>query len=643
MIVKNNILGLNITNRFKNTNKSISESTSKLSSGLRINKAADDAAGLSISEKMRAQIRGMNQAEKNIQDGISLIQTAESGLGNIQDPLLIRLRELAVQAANGSLTDSDRLIIQEEVRQIKEGINDIANNTYFNGINLLNNGLNEVVDDQGGEIKPGSVSFITYVGENISTLGRSTLIGNSGNIQNAIGVEILSGINDQLTIKFDDTAYTINISAGVYRGSSTALYDDINSKLRAIGAPVELSHAYSQWDDTHMRTLLTSTISGNHKIEVEGTAFNEIFTEERTRSILYEVLGREADFSIGYSVKSGVNDTLHIKDLGIDKVIVLAEGTYSRDELIDQLNNQFDSVGADILASFSPAFGVNVSDGPGNKHYILRLTHKSSGSPNAIQLVSGNALNPLFMRPVIPGDVWNPKTKSSLTTNLDLTNGIVINGDSNRWEIGLERSINKTFILDEGSYSSSEFIDYLNNEFQKRSAGMIAVDDNGMLKFEREMNGSSYQITDFKITDISENENGSSSDQTFLGLQVGANQGATYKVQLADVRTKSIGVESINLSLQHEANNSLVQIDKAIEQVSSHRARFGAYQNALGHVLNNVMNASSNLSTAESKIRDADIAKEMMKNTKETVLLQATQAMLAQANQKSSDILQLLR
>ncbi|WP_244988310.1 flagellin [Paenibacillus xylanexedens] len=642
MIVKNNILGLNITNRLKNTNRSISESTSKLSSGLRINKAADDAAGLSISEKMRAQIRGMNQAERNIQDGISLIQTAESGLGNIQDPLLIRLRELAVQAANGSLTDSDRLIIQEEVRQIKEGINDIANNTYFNGINLLNNGSNEVVN-QDGEIKPGSLSFITYVGENISTLGRSTLIGNSGNIQNAIGVEILSGINDQLTIKFDDAAYSINISAGVYRGSSTALYDDINSKLRAIGAPVELSNAYSHWDDTHMRTLLTSTISGNHKIEVEGTAFNEIFTEERTRSIRYEVLGREADFSIGYSVKSGVNDTLHIKDLGIDKVIVLAEGTYSRDELIDQLNNQFDSVGADILASFSPAFGVNVSDGPGNKHYILSLTHKSSGSPNAIQLVSGNALNPLFMRPVIPGDVWNPKTKSFLTTNLDLTNGIVINADSNRWEIGLERSINKTFILDEGSYSSSEFIDYLNSEFQKKSAGIIAVDDNGMLKFEREMNGSSYQITDFKITDISGNENGSSSDQTFLGLQVGSNQGATYKVQLADVRTKSIGVESINLSLQHEANNSLVQIDKAIEYVSSHRARFGAYQNALGHVLNNVMNASSNLSAAESKIRDADIAKEMMKNTKETVLLQATQAMLAQANQKSSDILQLLK
>lgn len=642
MIVKNNILGLNITNRLKNTNKSISESTIKLSSGLRINKAADDAAGLSISEKMRAQIRGMNQAERNIQDGISLIQTAESGLGNIQDPLLIRLRELAVQAANGSLTDSDRLIIQEEVRQIKDGINDIANNTHFNGINLLNSGSNEVVN-QDGKINLNAVSFTNYIGQNISTLGRSTLIGNSQNIHMNSGVEILTGINDQLTVNFDDTAYSISISAGVYSGSSTALYDDINSKLRAIGAPVELSIAYSQWDDTHMRTLLTSTLSGNHKIEVEGTAFNEIFTEELTYRARYEVWGREADFSIGYTVKSGVNDTLHIKDSGVDKTIILAEGTYSRDELIEQLNNQFDSVGADISASFSSATGVNVSAGPGNKHYMLILTHKTSVSPNAIQLVSGNALNPLFMRPVIPGDVWNPKTKSSLTTNLDLTNGIVINEDSNRWEIGLERSINKTFILDEGSYSSSEFIDYLNNEFQKKSAGIIAVDDNGMLKFEREMNGSSYQITDLKITDISGNENGSSSDQTYLGLQVGANQGATYKVQLADVRTKSIGVDNINLSLQHEANRALVQIDKAIEHVSSHRARFGAYQNSLGHVMNNVMNASSNLSAAESKIRDADIAKEMMKNTKETVLLQATQAMLAQANQKSSDILQLLR
>ncbi|MGV2948090.1 flagellin, partial [Acinetobacter sp. AGC35] len=121
------------------------------------NKAADDAAGLAISEKMRAQIRGLAQAERNIQDGISLIQTAEGGLGTIQDPSLLRLRELAVQAANDTLASSDRSKIQDEVERIKQGINDIANNTHFNGVHLLN--VTENLFD--------SLSSTNYIGTNV--------------------------------------------------------------------------------------------------------------------------------------------------------------------------------------------------------------------------------------------------------------------------------------------------------------------------------------------------------------------------------------------------------------------------------------------------------------------------------------------
>ncbi|MEY9979603.1 hypothetical protein [Lysinibacillus sp. RC79] len=149
MIIRHNIASLNTNNRLTQTKKKADSVLEKLSSGYKINRAGDDAAGLAISEKMRGQIRGLNMAGKNIQDGISLIETAESGLGSIQDPNLLRLRELAIQAANDTLTDLDRQQIQQEVEQIKSGIDAIANNTEFNGIKLLNN-------NSSSEIKSGT-------------------------------------------------------------------------------------------------------------------------------------------------------------------------------------------------------------------------------------------------------------------------------------------------------------------------------------------------------------------------------------------------------------------------------------------------------------------------------------------------------
>ncbi|TVX99404.1 flagellin [Paenibacillus cremeus] len=346
MRIAHNLSALNTLNRLNKNNKSIGSSLEKLSSGLRINRAADDAAGLAISEKMKAQIRGLSQASRNVQDGISLIQTAEGALGTIQDPALLRLNDLAVQAANDTLTGSDRSMIQDEVERIKQGINDIANNTHFNGIHLLNvNGSQ--FDSLSNTIYTGtntnsltSLSNTIYTGTNANSLTSSCLVGNSDNIHNAAGVEIIAGVNDGLTVKVDGNSYSITIAAGVYNGSSTALYNDINSKLSAAGAQLKLTDVYSSWDDTHMRTLLSSTVAGNHKIEIEGTAFNEIFAQEEGYIFggNYEVWGREADFSVGYTVVSGINDTLNLKDMGLDKTIVLSAGSYSRDGLISELN-----------------------------------------------------------------------------------------------------------------------------------------------------------------------------------------------------------------------------------------------------------------------------------------------------------------
>ncbi|MGJ9384195.1 flagellin [Salipaludibacillus sp. CF4.18] len=137
MKINNNIPALNTYRHLSQNTMQTSKTLEKLSSGLRINRAADDAAGLVISEKMRAQIRGLAQAERNVLDGVSLIQTAEGGLSTIHEQLQ-RMRELTVQALNDTNTLSDREQIQKELNQLTEGIDTIANETAFNGIHLLN-------------------------------------------------------------------------------------------------------------------------------------------------------------------------------------------------------------------------------------------------------------------------------------------------------------------------------------------------------------------------------------------------------------------------------------------------------------------------------------------------------------------------
>ncbi|MEG0367736.1 MAG: flagellin, partial [Coprobacillus sp.] len=159
--------GLFTQNRYNHTNTELNKTLNKLSSGYQINQAADDAAGLSISEKMRAQIRGLNQAGENIQDGLSLINTADGGLANILDPNLQRLRELAIQASNDTLTDDDRQKVQQEVDQIIKGISDITSNTEFNGMSLLSG----IYDKDGTGTTSGSLA--DYV-QQVTTSGGVT-------------------------------------------------------------------------------------------------------------------------------------------------------------------------------------------------------------------------------------------------------------------------------------------------------------------------------------------------------------------------------------------------------------------------------------------------------------------------------------
>ncbi len=176
MIINHNIMALNAWRGLFQTNSALSKSLEKLSSGLRINRAADDAAGLAISEKMRGQIRGLNQAIRNAQDGISLIQTAEGAL-NETHSILQRMRELAVQAANDTATDEDRAQLHQEVEALIEEIDRIGQTTEFNTQKLLSGGFQNKLIHIGANADQTlsiSIANMTAAGISVDAVSVST-------------------------------------------------------------------------------------------------------------------------------------------------------------------------------------------------------------------------------------------------------------------------------------------------------------------------------------------------------------------------------------------------------------------------------------------------------------------------------------
>ena len=183
MIINHN---LNAMNAHRNMNSSVinqGKSMEKLSSGLRINRAGDDVAGLAISEKMRSQIRGLNQASRNVQDGISLIQTAEGALSEVHSISQSSMRELAIQSSNGTYTDDDRVLINQEFEQLKSEIDRVANDTKFSGRKILDGSISGIrIDGQDFKdlIKPGGMNgnldHIHATPQELAKLGRGEFV-----------------------------------------------------------------------------------------------------------------------------------------------------------------------------------------------------------------------------------------------------------------------------------------------------------------------------------------------------------------------------------------------------------------------------------------------------------------------------------
>lgn len=533
---------MSVMNSFSN-NKSLQ----KLSSGMRINSAADDAAGLAISEKMRAQIRGLGQANRNIQDGISMLQVAEGGLQEVHS-ILQRGRELSVQSANGTLTESDRQSLQDEAKQLLAEVDRIANTTQFNSINVLN-------------VSQGSSSDMQQV---ITALKSAWLKNSEQLIQAQYG---LSGDGASLEIVLDQAPQTYL--------AAVSYYLDAGGK------------AVNQQLHVDMSDFIPATLPNG------GTApvYNDrIIAHE----MVHAIMGRTMNFgSLPTWFKEGTAEYIHGADERLAGDIFVNGG------------------GATGAAAVENAIG----DGT-DASWVSDSLHYSAGYA-AVKYLDAN----------LTGGIVGIMTylKNNPTDTLDdalLAEGSYANVAA--------------FIADfnaAGASNGSAFIQTLN----------LADTDTGAIGggTAASVVSDAVNYTDDPLTGFAEIWPGITAGAKPLSMHIGANTGGTLDIALVNVKSSALSLD--NIDLIHQASNAINQFDSAIAYVSSERSRIGALQNRLEHAMEVSLNSEENLTASESRIRDVDMAKEMMNFSKSNILTQAAQSMLAQANQQPQGVLQLLR
>ncbi|MDC6267986.1 flagellin N-terminal helical domain-containing protein [Lysinibacillus fusiformis] len=629
MIIRHNISSLNANNRLTQNNKKTNSVLEKLSSGYKINKAGDDAAGLAISEKMRGQIRGLNMVGKNIQDGISLLQTAEGALNEVHS-ILQRGRELSIQGCNDTLTNLDRSQLQLEINQLNNEINRISNETHFNGISLLNVSPEEILNNSQINDSYKVKWEQNYALTNITESSDGSILGiasGSAYKLNADGLQEWS-ITEGTNLRIADIKETTD-------GGYVMLVNNIDSNASDNNkiALVKLdAHRNEQWRSN------VSGLYSNEGKEVIETKDGTFFVSGTGGGIQNSDALTALFSSSGIQIKATVS--------GSPQSDIYAYGDDVLIKAIETSSGEFIGIGnvsLKINNSYTDKDNWVVKY---DKNLNLIWDFKIGGSDydsaeDVIATDNGGV--------IVVGN-YNENGKSS---------GLIYKLDANGQKLW-EQKVDSSFSFNTISRSSQG--DYLVGGSLNGIATIFVFDTNGNQKLNiplkdptlngliSEMiihdNGSITAMANGKSTNVLVDylTNDQSNTMTKeLILQVGANSKQSLSIQLQSINTNSLNLNNIILSTQRDTETSISLFDKAIQIVSSFRSSLGAYQNRLEHANQSVMITSENLQSAESRIRDTDMAKEMMIFTKNNILLQATQSMLAQSNKQPEGILQLLQ
>lgn len=623
MRINHNLSALGASFQLKKTNNAISKNTEKLASGLRINRAADDAAGLSISENMRAQIRALSQAERNTQDGISLIQTAEGAYQEITD-IIKRQRELIIQGLNGTYSDDDRKAIDLEISYLNDTIDSIAAGTSFNTINLL------ARDD-----------YQVYADRSSQTVTQTT-----------------SGPFSPTTTNYESMTHFWRIGMPESPKSVTASSTDttfkdessITSAITSITLPngEEGYNLYSESEQVHTETTVT-TESTYERVLVTDPRYKELDVKYNTpRNVFFQtklipngtVAGEYPDFGgledrFTYIEIDGSNYTL--QDFTLTGFSESSNGisvTYEKDGI--EIEKNFVTDGT----SFTALFTVRNNSGVDNKQ--IRVSTAFQPEYNGHYSVSSSVGVPTDGT-ASSGQIPDSGTVFEITNDLVDYNLSFLSGGSYLKPESIvtnDSQLTGDNFLTNPILPSWESPDLDNGETIQ--FGIVLDNFNFKMDVYRDTYMTTETINQIDVTTTTDIKDFDYVAVT-ITIQTGDTTGDNIKIPLFDARSAALSISSIGVSSKGNAEQSLTKLDNALSMVLAYRSVYGAYQNRLEHTMNNTANYVENLTASESRIRDNDMAKEMLEYTKNNILLNSTQAMLAQSNTEPQGVLALLK
>jgi len=707
MRIQHNIMAMSAYRNYTNNVSAMKKNLEKLSSGYKINRAGDDAAGLAISEKMRAQITGLETAQKNAKDGISLVQTAEGALTEVHD-MLNRMVELATQSANGTYDNTtDRYQMQKEVNQLLEEIDRIADSSNFNGINLLDGtlGLNKdafafseaAATASGGGAIAGTSIAVNDANLHLEVSGNATQtnpgftidLGNLALKATANGTAKLNVLGKDFDISLTATGGAGN--DGNYSASdlATALKDALKSDSNAVktadgthdGTTVANNDGFKIGDMVFTVGGTGTEISFTYAGRFDGTTFKAAaadtdgFTQNQADAI-NAAMGQGVKVSnAGGAVQTGdvIHDTTKVDyaiakspstlaGVDIDLSTIVGQGntltidgkTYmfqtegtaptapNGETIIDVSKGKTDAerihMAVDALSKQTVITGQTdgaangrtwkISSAGGTKIHIDQ-TAGTTDTTKALKTYADVAGVISATTPVVAA--------KNVGTNITITPDKVAEG--NTLTIGEGDSAVKYVFTQDATKTDSA--DGKTKYVQFSNGGADAAANlQAKIGGTSEVNGNVVTVRAANATDKAPMVLGKG-----LTLQIGDTSDPfnQLNVSVQDMHDVSLGIKDLKINTEEAAQAAINKIKDAINTVSDVRGTLGATQNRLDHTINNLSVMTENIQDAESTIRDVDVAEEMMAYTKNNILIQSAQAMLAQANQVPQGVLQLLQ
>ncbi len=651
MIIKHNLTAVNANRNLNLVVGKQAKNTEKLSSGYKINRAADNAAGLSISEKMRRQVRGLTQASLNVQDGISYVQSAEGALHEVHD-ILQRGNELAVKAANDTNMSGDRDAIFAEIEQLNKEIDRIARDTQFNEMDVFDSSNASFssrsprrISDDFSDIIFLDADYMSYEMQNFKDAiaqanGAGLVFTQAGladfaeKIRDTYMPTLLGDIVSKLPNSAVPTVSGLQISLNMYyKNDSTLAYVSSNGVSFQLG--VNMKYLKENGGNIAMSDDLATTIAHemthavmfdavtNGMLGVYGAdSFPSWFVEGTAQAVggamnycgdlIYNVMpkgdaaiskwlsrvtdtsdsynayaqGYIASMYLGYAAGGGGAVTADTIARGLDSILKDIEDGYSLGQAISRrTNGKYED-----LADFEDSFS---KDAVGFAKDLVTAVGAGTGS-----IVSPNGLS---------------GTKASLLQGGTKNNYFILNVDQ-----------------------SDHFVNNLGGKNTYTGGG--ATTTNGV-----DRDGNTNADAEKKWGSSSDSKRGTVQRSGSLFVQAGAEAGQHIYFSSFKLSANDLGVADVKVDSAESAGKAIDKYKRAILCVSTMRSEYGAVQNRLEHTRNNLDNITENTQSAESLIRDTDVAEEMLEYSVNNILAQAGTSMLSQANQSTQSMLQLLQ